>query len=136
MTTDVLTIGSFDLLHAGHVQMLNRCEHLGTVTVGVNTDRFIEQYKGRPPVQTTEEREHAIRALGFRTIENDGPGRDLIEATRPRILAIGPDWLERDYLAQIDVTADELFGWDVVLAFVPPPRVAGLSSTAIREAMA
>ena len=42
----VLTIGTFDLLHPGHVALLERCVELGGdrahVSVGVNTDDFIK----------------------------------------------------------------------------------------------
>lgn len=128
----ILTIGTFDLLHDGHRGMFHRAARIGELTVGVNTDRFVTGYKGAP-AQTETERLHAVAELGYAAVLNDGPGRDLIHAKRPDVLAIGPDWLTRDYLGQIGMTDDELFGLDVVLAFVPPPRQPGLSSSEIRR---
>jgi len=46
----VYTGGTFDLFHANHVRFLRRCAELGSVTVSLNTDEFIQAYKGRPPV--------------------------------------------------------------------------------------
>lgn len=115
--------------------MLKRATWLGKLTVGVNTDRFVASYKAEPE-QGQDQRVAALQSLGYVTVLNDGPGTDLIFDLRPRTLAIGPDWFDRDYLGQIGMTADELFGLDVVLAFVPPPRVPGLSSTALRKAKA
>ena len=56
----VYTGGTFDLFHSGHVNLLKRCKDLagdwGSVVVSLNTDEFIQQYKGKPPVCSTEER--------------------------------------------------------------------------------
>jgi len=46
----IYTGGTFDLFHAGHVEFLRRCSDLGRVLVSLNTDEFIEEYKGKPPV--------------------------------------------------------------------------------------
>jgi cytidyltransferase-like protein len=50
----VLTIGTFDLLHVGHLELLAGCRELaggsGSVVVAVNRDAFVERYKGRRPV--------------------------------------------------------------------------------------
>jgi len=46
----VYTGGTFDLFHAGHSRFLARCAQLGDVVVSLNTDEFIEEYKGKPPI--------------------------------------------------------------------------------------
>ena len=52
----VYTGGTFDLLHSGHIRFLKACRRLvgadGEVVVSLNTDAFIEAYKGKPPVIT------------------------------------------------------------------------------------
>ena len=50
MGLTVYTGGTFDLLHAGHVKFLRRCAEFGRVVVALNTDEFVEQYKGRKPI--------------------------------------------------------------------------------------
>lgn len=136
----VLTLGTFDLFHEGHVRLLERCRWIagpdGSVIVGLNTDRFIEQYKGRPPVIPYKGRREVLRACRFvDTVEaNDGPGRACIGIVRPDMIVVGSDWRERDYLGQIDCTQDGLDQLHVLLTYVPYTQ--GVSSTAIRAAIA
>jgi glycerol-3-phosphate cytidylyltransferase len=47
----VYTGGTFDLFHSGHVNLLRRCSEIGTVVVSLNTDEFIEKYKGKGNLQ-------------------------------------------------------------------------------------
>jgi glycerol-3-phosphate cytidylyltransferase len=132
-STRVLTIGTFDILHHGHIAFLHQCARLGTeLYVGVNTDRFVRQFKPAP-VMGEEERAHALRQLGYRVMMNDGPGRDLIDSNGPDVLAIGSDWARRDYLAQVDVDQDWLDGRKIILAYVPYVQKMAVSTTEIRR---
>lgn len=126
----VLTIGTFAVPHLGHAAFLRRCEVFGEVSVGVNSDAFVERYKGRRPLFDQDERLALIEALGYRTWLNDGPGRELIDLVGPDILTIGTDWAQRDYLAQIDVTQGWLDSHGITIAYVPM-RPAGISSSEI-----
>lgn len=131
--TRVLTIGTFDVLHFGHVAFLRQCERLGTsLTVGVNSDAFTMKFKGRP-VMTETERAHAIRLLGYRVEINRGPGRDLIQSERPDVLAVGSDWARKDYRAQIDMTQTELDSHLIIVAYVPYVQQHAISTTEIRR---
>lgn len=132
MNRAVLTIGTFDLLHYGHVDFLKEAAKLGDyLVVGVNTARFAASFKP-PPVMSLDERMYAIRQLGYQAEENDGPGDALIEACRPRVLAVGSDWARRDYLAQVHVTWTWLESRGVTLAYVPRSRWQPVSSSEIR----
>lgn len=126
----VLTIGTFAVPHLGHAAFLRACAAFGDLTVGVNSDRFVAEYRGHAAPFDQHERLELIASLGYRVQINDGPGRDLIEAERPALLAIGTDWARRDYLAQIAVSQDELDAWGITLAYVPM-RPAGISSSEI-----
>jgi cytidyltransferase-like protein len=126
----ILTIGSFGVPHLGHAAFLRASERFGTLTVGVNSDRFILAYRGTAAPFTEEERVRLVASLGYRVLLNDGPGRALIERERPDVLTVGTDWARRDYLAQIEVTQDELDEWGVTLAYVPM-RPGGISSTEV-----
>lgn len=129
----VLTIGTFDILHFGHIAFLRQCERLGTeLVVGVNSDRFAGEFKPAP-VMTEDERLHAIGQLAYRAVLNDGPGRDLIDTSGPDVLAIGSDWARKDYLAQIDVTQDWLDERKIILAYVPYVQKMPISTTEIRR---
>lgn len=131
---NVLTIGTFDVPHMGHAAFLKRCERFGSVTVGVNSDRFVEGYKGRKPVFTFTERARLIHLLGYEVAANDGAGFELIRLVNPDVLAIGSDWLGRDYMGQIGMTADELGVLGIDLVFVP--YTAGISTTEIMVRLA
>jgi cytidyltransferase-like protein len=129
----VLTIGTFDILHFGHVAFLIQCARLGTeLLAGVNTDAFAGKFKAAP-VMSEEERVHSLRQLGYRTLLNDGPGRDLIEQAGPDVLAIGSDWARKDYLAQVDVDQDWLDERKIILAYVPYVQAMPISTTEIRR---
>jgi glycerol-3-phosphate cytidylyltransferase len=117
--TDVLTLGTFDIPHVGHASFLKECEQYGSVLVGLNTDSFVERYKGARPLYSYDERARLLNKLGFSTVPNDGPGKRTIVQYRPRIVAIGTDWLRRDYLSQIDMTAEDFERLGVSLLYIP-----------------
>lgn len=131
----VLTIGTFDIPHIGHAYLLKQCERLGDhVIVGVNTDRFVNAYKGALPTFNDAERSGMISAMGYEVRSNDGSGRELIQEVKPDVLAIGMDWLMRSYTMQINVSDAELSAWGITLAFVPTlGGTEKLGSTQIRE---
>lgn len=129
----VLTIGTFDLIHDGHRRLFARASLFGDVYVGVNSDRFVREYKGRPPECSENLRLFAVEHDPFvsRVRLNDGPGIDLIRAVEPNLLVVGSDWLGRDYPAQLGTTADELAALRVGVLFLP--RTPGISTTQLRE---
>jgi len=130
----VYTGGTFDLFHAGHVAFLERCSKLGFVTVSLNTDEFIEAYKGKRPVITYEERRDVILSCRWvsEVIPNYGgeDSKPSIEMVSPDIVAIGSDWARRDYYAQMGFTQDWLDDQGISLIYIP--YTAGISSTAIK----
>lgn len=61
----VITFGTFDVFHVGHLSILERAAGLGDyLIVGVSTDSLNEAKKGRRPVYPEDERIRIIRALG------------------------------------------------------------------------
>lgn len=130
----VLTIGTFNSPHIGHAILLKECERYGDrVIVGINSDEFVETYKGHRPEYVYEEREYLIRALGYETIKNCSAGRELIEEVQPQVLVIGGDWARKDYYGQIDVSQDYLDANHITMVYVP--RIGTISSTELRERM-
>lgn len=128
----VLTMGTFDTPHMGHAILLKECERYGEqVVVGVNSDEFVESYKGRRPLYEYEERAGLIESLGYVVVKNSSAGRELIEQVRPDVIAIGSDWARKDYYAQIDVDQDFLDAQRIALVYIP--RVGSLSSTQLKE---
>lgn len=137
----VYTGGTFDLFHAGHVQFLRRCSELagpqGRVVVSLNTDGFIERYKGRPPVIAYVDREACLMACRYvdTVIPNVGEedSKVAIEITGPDLVVIGDDWAKRDYHAQMGFTERWLAERHIRLLYIPYSYSSGLPSSAIRE---
>lgn len=134
----VYTGGTFDLPHAGHVNFLRKCAQLGDVYVSLNTDEFIEEYKGKPPVMSFDERLEVLSE--YRSVHvimsNDG-GADSKEAilqVRPDIIAIGSDWARKDYYKQMGFTQDWLDQHGISLIYIP--YTEGISSTEIKRRLA
>ena len=60
----VITFGTFDLFHVGHLRILERARALGTsLSVGVSSDELNQQKKGKAPVCALEDRMAILRAL-------------------------------------------------------------------------
>ena len=134
----LLTVGTFDLLHPGHVALFERCIEIGGsnahLSVGVNTDDFVKAYKGKYPVMSLVERLEMIRAI--RWVDdvlinkgNDGC-RPLVEEVKPDLLVVGSVGVERDYLAQTKLTRKFLESRNVGLLFLP--YTAGISTSDIK----
>jgi glycerol-3-phosphate cytidylyltransferase len=130
----VYTGGTFDLFHAGHVKFLERCRQFGKVTVALNTDEFIEAYKGKPPVMSYEERAEVLLACRFvhDVVPNfDGAdSRTAIEWVEPDLIVIGSDWAVRDYHAQMGFDQAWLDERGIGLCYLPYTK--GVSSTDIK----
>lgn len=131
MERRVLTIGTFSPPHLGHAYLFKECERYGRLTVGINSDEFVESYKGKVPEYSFEERELLIRALGYETIKNSSAGRECIEEALPDVLVIGSDWARKDYYKQIDVTQDYMDANSITMVYLP--RIGTLSSTEIKS---
>lgn len=132
---EVYTGGTFDCLHAGHVAFLARASHLGNLIVALNTDEFVQRYKGTTPVYSYAEREAHLRMLPFvyAVIPNtDGEdSRPTIERVQPSYLVIGSDWATRDYYRQMGF--DQAWLDERGIALVYLPRVGTISTTEIKQ---
>ena len=95
--TLVFTNGCYDLLHPGHVRLLERARSLGDVlVVGLNTDSSVRLSKG-PGRPLTPERERAellasLEAVDGVVLFDEETPRALIARLLPDILVKGADW--------------------------------------------
>lgn len=130
-----MTIGTFDTPHIGHAILVNKIRALAPITiVGVNSDRFVQEYKGFKPLYSERERMELMGELGILVVLNDGPGYALIQEHKPDLLVIGDDWLGRDYLQQIGMDARDLHLWGVSLLYVN--ATDGISTSDIKQRLA
>ena len=134
----VYTGGTFDLLHAGHIDLLKACKKIagvtGKVVVSLNTDAFIKEFKTKGPVCTFEERKIALEACRYvdRVVENIGNEDSTIAITQisPDFVVIGDDWARKDYYKQMGFTSEWLIEHNITLIYVARQRI--LSSTLVK----
>lgn len=98
--TRVITFGTFDVFHVGHLNLLERARALGShLTVGISTDALNTMKKGREPVFPQHERHRIVAAL--RCVDETFYEESLemkseyIRQFRADILAMGDDWRGR-----------------------------------------
>ena len=122
----VITYGTYDLLHQGHINLLRRAKKLGDyLIVGVTNDNF-DRDRGKLNVRNNVlERVEAVRATGYadEIIIEDYIGQkiDDIQKYEVDIFAIGSDWEGKfDYLNEF-------------CKVVYLPRTKGISSSMLRE---
>jgi D-beta-D-heptose 7-phosphate kinase/D-beta-D-heptose 1-phosphate adenosyltransferase len=127
----VFTNGVFDILHAGHVDLLERAAALGDVlVVGLNSDASTRRLKGeRRPVMPETDRARVLAALevvdAVVPFEEDTP-EALIRRLLPDVLVKGADYAEDQIVGKETV---ESRGGRVVRV----PLVEGRSTSAIVE---
>jgi D-beta-D-heptose 7-phosphate kinase/D-beta-D-heptose 1-phosphate adenosyltransferase len=96
----VFTNGCFDLLHPGHIKLLNECRQLagpkGAVFVGVNSDASVQRIKG-PTRPLIDERSRCVMLINLKavdyaaTFDEDTP-LELITAIMPDVIVKGSDY--------------------------------------------
>ncbi len=92
----IYTVGTWDLLHVGHLALLRHCKALGeTVAVGVASDDVVASYKKNVPVVPLEQRMEMLRALRFVDIVRPYFELEYTSACKELdvdIFVIGEDW--------------------------------------------
>jgi rfaE bifunctional protein nucleotidyltransferase chain/domain len=93
----VFTNGCFDILHAGHVDYLEKAKSFGDVLiVGMNSDSSIRRIKGeKRPIIPESYRARVLvglRAVDYVFIFSDDTPYEVIKTVRPHVLVKGADW--------------------------------------------
>ncbi|HSU97733.1 MAG TPA: D-glycero-beta-D-manno-heptose 1-phosphate adenylyltransferase [Gemmatimonadaceae bacterium] len=129
----VFTNGVFDLLHPGHVDVIQAARAAGdALVVGINSDESVRRLKGESrPIRSQVERAYVIAALesvDVVTVFDEDTPLELIRCLLPDVIAKGGDYTEATI-----VGADEIRerGGDVLVV----PLTPGQSTTSIIERM-
>ena len=118
------------------MHFLKQCNRLASrVVVSLNTDEFIESYKGKAPILSYKEREESIKLsnLAFDVIPNTGgaDSKPAILSVKPDIICIGDDWAKKDYYKQMSFTQEWLDEQNILLCYIPYHK--GISTTEIKR---
>jgi len=127
----VFTNGVFDLLHTGHLRLLESAARLGDgLIVAINRDRSVRKLKG-PSRPLVPFRQRAALVAGFEMVDrvigfSGETPIELIELVRPAVLAKGGDW-----------PVERIVGREVVESYggtvVSLPLIPGRSTTDVVE---
>lgn len=125
MAKTVLTYGTFDLFHVGHLNILKRLKEKGNrLVVGVSTDEF-NIIKGKKTVVPFEQRLEIVQAIKYVDLavpeESWEQKRLDIQKYDAKIFGIGEDWK-----GKFDDLSDEI---EVIYL----PRTAGVSTTEMKR---
>jgi len=102
----IYTVGTFDLLHVGHLALLEYCASLGdTVVVGVASDEVVQLYKPYPPVIPLEQRIEMLLALSCVDIVipyHELEYLEICKQVEADIFVIGEDWGRKKHNLEIE----------------------------------
>lgn len=122
----VITFGTFDVFHVGHLRILERASSHGDyLAVGISTDRLNIEKKGRPPVYTQSERCEIVAAI-----------RCVDEVFLEDSLVLKGEYI-RNYKADVLVMGDDWAGkfdsFGSVCEVIYLPRTPAISTTEVIE---
>ncbi len=126
MSKTVITFGTFDVFHVGHLRVIKRAAALGDrLIVGVSADALNERKKGRSPVFSEGERMEIVSELkdvdGVFLEESLELKRDYILEHAADVLVMGDDW------------AGKFDEFEDICEVVYLPRTPSISTTALIE---
>ena len=134
----IYTVGTFDLLHVGHLALLNRCRSLGdVVAVGVAADEVVNLYKPNVPVIPLDQRVEMLEAL--ECVDIVRPYHELeyvsgCKAVNVDVFVTGEDWGGKRH--NLDVEAYLVAAGKTVVQVRYNPRTSStkIKQTAYRQA--
>ncbi|MGI0490156.1 isocitrate lyase/phosphoenolpyruvate mutase family protein [Pantanalinema rosaneae CENA516] len=125
-----------DMLHAGHINILEKARELGRVVVGVLTDEAVVDYKRAPFMRYADRVRVVENIAGVHRVvpQRSHSYRDNLLALRPAYVVHGDDWRYGDKVASVRREVIEtLAEWGGELVEIP--YTPGISSTLIHQAL-
>lgn len=95
MKKRVLIAGTFDLIHPGHIYLINEAAKMGSVYVVIATDKNREKYSGEKPIVPEQQRLEVIKSIknvnAARLGRHDNDTLKTVEEINPDIILLGPN---------------------------------------------
>jgi len=93
----VMVNGTFDILHRGHLEMLQYAGDMGSLLVCIDTDRRVKELKGEQrPINNQEDRKFMLECLKFvdwvKLFDSKQELISIIEEYKPDVYVKGSDW--------------------------------------------
>jgi rfaE bifunctional protein nucleotidyltransferase chain/domain len=96
--------GTFDVLHRGHLMLLNYAKSLGDyLVVGIDTDYRVKEKKGESrPINNAADR--AFMLVNLKSVDEvkffstDKELEDLVKSVKPDIMVVGSDWKDKSVI--------------------------------------
>jgi D-glycero-beta-D-manno-heptose 1-phosphate adenylyltransferase len=106
----LFTNGCYDLLHPGHIRLLEQARELGDILIlALNSDRSVRGNKGagRPIVNEDERAEvaAALAAVDYVVVFDEPTPREIISRVLPDVLVKGGDWGANEIIGREEVEA-------------------------------
>ena len=101
------TTGVFDMFHIGHLNILKKAkEQCDYLIVGVSTDELVEEYKGKRPIISFDQRQKIVEAIKYvdKVVVQDS--RDKLKAYNQLhfdIMFVGDDWKGSKLFKEIEI---------------------------------
>ena len=95
--------GTFDVIHIGHIGLLEYASSLGTLVVGIDTDERVKKLKGNSrPINNTTDRVRMLLALKYvnevKTYSTADELIDLIKQWSPDYMVVGSDYKDKQVI--------------------------------------
>lgn len=117
--------GTFDIIHIGHIRLINYAKSFGTIRVGLDTDERVREKKGMErPFNTLSDRIEFISSIsGIDSVVSFGSDDELVERIKewkPDVMVIGNDY-----------TYEQIIGAEFIPKIEFFKKVDGISTTKI-----
>jgi rfaE bifunctional protein nucleotidyltransferase chain/domain len=96
----VFVNGTFDIVHRGHLELLEYAYNIGTVLVAIDSDRRVKELKGNTrPINNQDDRAYLLRSLKFTSgvviFDSDQELIDTIKSYQPDVMIKGSDYKDK-----------------------------------------
>lgn len=133
----VYTVGTFDLLHVGHLALLNHCKTLGdVVAVGVASDAVVNRYKPNIPIVPLQQRVEMLEALACVDIVRPYHELEYVSACKELnidIFVIGEDWGSKPHNLDVEAYLKTMRKQIVQVRYNPQTSSTKIKQTVIAQ---